>query len=235
LRYGERITVLGMRSAVVVNMISKGVMIEVVLPWGGGAPSGSGKGEASMVMVCGMRGVDGWVVADRLSVGGRGGRIVDYAGTVEELCLSSITSGIIGIGEGVCREGEIGLGSDGRGRVVHWSAAETGQGNGGVVWVVQEILLRREDVVERESLVVIYLPIGRETRGRMTRAGGGGLTMEFYKSTTTFARDAFRTGVGAVAGKVCDHTLVTSLLRSGGARRRGGTLAPVVWGTRGFL
>ena len=182
---------LGMRSAVVVNVISKGVMIEVVLPWGRGAPSGSGKGEASMVMVGGMGGINGWIVADRLSVGGRGRRIVDYAGTVEELCLSSITSGIIGIGEGVCREGEIGLGREGRGRVVNWSATETGQGNGGVIWVVQEILLRREDVVERESWVVVYLPIGRETRGRMTGPGGGGLTMEFYKSTTTFARDAF--------------------------------------------
>jgi hypothetical protein len=223
-----------MRSVVVVNVISKGVMIEVVLPCGGGAPSGSGKGEASMVMVGGVGGVDGWVVADGLSVGGHGGWIVDYAGTVQKLCLSSITSGIIGIGEGVCREGEIGLGNGG-GRVVNWSAAETGKGNGGVARVVQEILLRREDVVERKSWVVVYLPIGREARGRVTGPGGGGLTMEFYKSTTTFARDAFRTGIGAVAGKVCDNTLVTSLLRSGGARRRGGTFAPVVWGTRGFL
>ena len=75
--------------------------------------------------------------------------------------------------------------------MVNWGAAETGQGNGGIVWVVEEILLRREDVVERKGRIVVYLPIGRETRGRMTRPGGGGLTMEFYKSTTTFARDAF--------------------------------------------
>jgi len=96
-RNGERITVLGMRSVVVANVVSKGVLIEVVLPCGGGAPSGGGKGEASMVVVGGMGGIDGWVVADGLSVGCRGRRIVDYPGTVEELCLSSITSGIIGI------------------------------------------------------------------------------------------------------------------------------------------
>jgi hypothetical protein len=69
----------------------------------------------------------------------------------------------------------------------------------------------------------------------MTGPDGGGLAMEFYKSATTLARDTFGARVGAVAGKVCDDTLVTSLLRSGGARCRGGTLAPVVWGTRGFL
>ena len=102
MRNGERITVLGMRSVVVVNVISKGVVIEVVLPCGGGAPSGGGKGEASMVMVGGVGGVDGRVVADGLSVCGCGRRIVDYASTVEEFCLSSITSGIIGIGERVC-------------------------------------------------------------------------------------------------------------------------------------
>jgi len=79
---------------------------------------------------------------------------------------------------------------EGRGSVVvNWSAVENGQGSG--VWVVQEIVLRREDVVERESWVMVYLPIGGETRGRVTGPGGGGLTMEFYKSTTTFARDAF--------------------------------------------
>jgi len=180
-----------MRSVAVVNVISKGVMIELVLPSGGGAPGGGGKGKARMVMVGGMGGVDGWVVADGLSVGGRGRRIVDYAGTVEELCLSSITSGIIGVGERVCREGEIGLRSDGRGRVVNRSAAETGQGDGCIVWVVQEILLRREDVVERKSWVMVYLPIGRETRRRMTGPGGGGLPVEFDKSTTTFSRDTF--------------------------------------------
>jgi uncharacterized membrane protein len=69
----------------------------------------------------------------------------------------------------------------------------------------------------------------------MTRPGGGSLTVEFYKSTATFAGDAFGAGVGAITGKVCDHALVTSLLRSCGARCRGGTFAPVVRSTGGFL
>ena len=43
------------------------------------------------------------------------------------------------------------------------------------------------------------------------------------------------TRIGAVAGEVCDHTLIAGLLGSGGARCRGGTFASVVWGTRGFL
>jgi len=102
-----------MGSVVVVNVIRKGVMIELVLPCGGGAPSGGGKGEASMVMVGARGGVGAWVVADGLSVGGRGRWIINYAGTVEELCLGSITSGVVGIGEGVCGKGEIGLGRDG--------------------------------------------------------------------------------------------------------------------------
>ena len=89
----------------------------------------------------------------------------------------------------------------------------------------------------------------------MTGPDGGGLTMEFYKSATALARDAFRlrgmmdhwlvfcmggergltARVGAVAGEVRDHALVTSLLRGCGAGCRGGTLAPVVWRTCGFL
>lgn len=43
------------------------------------------------------------------------------------------------------------------------------------------------------------------------------------------------TGVGAVAGEVCDHALVASLLRGGGACCGGGTFPPVVWGAGGFL
>ena len=42
-------------------------------------------------------------------------------------------------------------------------------------------------------------------------------------------------GVGAVAGKVCDHALVAGLLGGGGAGGRGGGFAPVVGGTGGFL
>jgi hypothetical protein len=90
-------------------------------------------------------------------------------------------------------------------------------------------------MVERESLVVVYLLIVRERGGRMTGPDGGGLTVEFYKSTTTLARDTFGAGVGAITGKVCDHALVASLLGGGGACCRGGTFAPVVWGTCGFL
>ena len=46
-------------------------------------------------------------------------------------------------------------------------------------------------MVERESWVVVYLLIVWERRGRMTGPDGSGLTVEFYKSTTTLARDAF--------------------------------------------
>ena len=118
-----------MGSVIVVNVISKGVMIELVLPCGRSAPSSSRKGEATMVMVGGGGGIGIWVIADGLSVGGRRrwlAWIVNYTGAVEELCLGPITSGIIGIREGVCGEGEVGLGWDGRGRVVDWSTTETG-------------------------------------------------------------------------------------------------------------
>jgi hypothetical protein len=169
--------------------------------------------------------------------------------------LSPVASRIIGIGgvgvgggvEGVCGEGEIGLGR------VDWGTAETGEGDSGVVWVVKEILLRGEDVVEREGLGMVYLLIVGERRGRMARPDGCGLTVEFYKRAATLARDAFSwvgemslrfyreggrkltAGVGAVAGKVCDHALVAGLLGGGGAGGRGGGFAPVVGGTGGFL
>jgi hypothetical protein len=48
-------------------------------------------------------------------------------------------------------------------------------------------------------------------------------------------RKRLTTGTGTVTGEVCDDTLVASLLGGGGARCRGGTFAPVVWGTCGFL
>lgn len=77
--------------------------------------------------------------------------IIDYAGTVEELSLGSVTSGIVlirgmrfGRGvEGVCREGEIGLWRDaraGRATVINWRAGETGKCDGGVR-IVEEIIL----------------------------------------------------------------------------------------------
>jgi len=105
---------------------------------------------------------------------------------------------------------------------------------------------------------MIYLPIIGESRGRMAGTDGGGLTVEFYKSTTTLARDALgwgrvdrlnesvisrrkgirrelTAGVGAVTWEVRNHALVASLLGGGGACRRGGAFTPVVWGTGGSL
>jgi hypothetical protein len=88
----------------------------------------------------------------------------------------------------------------------------------------------------------------------MAGANGGGLTVEFYKSATALARDTLGCKMGgpseryrmkrkerltawirAVARKVCYDTLVASLFGGGGARCRGGTFAPVVWGTGGPL
>lgn len=93
--------------------------------------------------------------------------IIDYAGTVEELGLGSVTSGIVLIGgmvvgggvEGVRGKGEIRMRGDGGGSsrvmVVNWDAAETGKGDGAVGWVVEEVLLRGKNMVERESWVVV--------------------------------------------------------------------------------
>jgi hypothetical protein len=119
--------VLGVGPVIVVGVISKAVVIEVVLPGGRGAPCGSREGESSLIMggcrmIGGGGGVDIWVVTDGLRVGSRGRWlvwIVDYTSTIEELRLSSITSGIVGVGvgrgvEGVRGEGEIRLGRDGR-------------------------------------------------------------------------------------------------------------------------
>lgn len=39
--------------------------------------------------------------------------------------------------------------------VVNWSTTETGEGDGCVIGIVEEIFLRREDVVEREGRVVV--------------------------------------------------------------------------------
>jgi len=102
LRNRERITMLRMGPVAVVDVISKVVMIEAILPSGGGAPGGGGKGEASMIMggrlVSGLDGIGIRVVADGLRVSGRLlVWIINYAGTVEELCLSPITSGIVGV------------------------------------------------------------------------------------------------------------------------------------------
>lgn len=57
----------------------------------------------------------------------------------------------------------------------------------------------------------------------------------FFFLATGTKEKRLTAGVGAVAGKVCDHALVTGLLGGGGAGCRGGTLAPVVLGTGGFL
>ena len=145
LRDGEWITVLRVGPVIVVGVISKVIMIEAILPGRRGAPSGGREGEASMIvggveMISGGDGIGIGVVADGLRVGGHGRLLVlitNYAGMVEEFCLSAITSGIVGIGgmgvgrgvEGIRGKREIGLVRDagsGRGMVVHWSAAETG-------------------------------------------------------------------------------------------------------------
>lgn len=162
---GEWITVLRVGPVIVVDVIGKAVVIEAILPGVRGAPGGCRKGEASMIM---RGGVGARVVADGLGLCGHGRLmvwVINYAGTVEELCLGSITSGIVGIGgvrvgrgvEGVGRKGEVGLGRDGGRGMIDWGAAETGQGDRGVVGVVEEILLRRKDVVERESRIVVQL------------------------------------------------------------------------------
>jgi len=144
LRNRERIAMLRMGPVtVVVDVISKVVMIEAILPSGGGAPGGGREGEASMIMggrlVGGLDGIGIRVVADGLRVSGRLlVWVINYAGTVEELGLGPITSGIVGIRgvgvgrrvEGVCGKGEIGLvrdsGGSRGGMVVDWSAAKTG-------------------------------------------------------------------------------------------------------------
>lgn len=79
--------------------------------------------------------------------------------------------------------------------VVNWSTTETGEGDRCVIGIVKEIFLRREDVVEREGRVVVYLLIAWERWSRMTRPDGGCLPVEFYKSATTLARDTLRTRV----------------------------------------
>jgi len=107
----------------VVDVIRKVIMIEAILPGRRGAPSGGREGETSMIMggvkvISGGDGIGIRVVADGLDVGGHGRLlvlIIKYTGTVEELCLSAITSGIVGIGgmrvgrgvEGIRGEGEI--------------------------------------------------------------------------------------------------------------------------------
>jgi hypothetical protein len=80
--------------------------------------------------------------------------------------------------------------------MVNLSAAETGQGDRGIVWIVEEIILRRKDVVEREGRVVVYLLIVGERWGRVAGPDGGRLTVEFYKSATTPARDTLGYGMG---------------------------------------
>ena len=59
--------------------------------------------------------------------------------------------------KGVGRKREIGVGGNGSGRgvVVNWRAAESGKGDGGVGRIAEEIRVRRKDMVERESRVVV--------------------------------------------------------------------------------
>jgi hypothetical protein len=115
----EGITVLRVGPIVVVDVIvRKWIVVETVLPGIKGAPGGSREKEAGMIVS--VRRVWGeigsGVVTDGLCVGGLVvWVIVDYAGTVEEFNLGSITSGIVLIGgmmfgggiESVCGKREI--------------------------------------------------------------------------------------------------------------------------------
>lgn len=134
MRNGEWITVLRVGS--VSDVIRKVIMIEAILPSGGGAPSGSREGEASMILgggggIGGEVGIGILVVADGLCVSVDRrlmAWVINCAGGVE------ITSGIVGIGgvrvgrgvERVLGKGEIGLMGDGGGLVISWDATETG-------------------------------------------------------------------------------------------------------------
>ena len=92
---GEWITVLRVGPTIVIDVISKAIMIETILPWIRGAPSGRREGEAGMVLG-GVDGIGIRVVTDRLCVCGEGGLvIINYASAVEELGLGAVTSGII--------------------------------------------------------------------------------------------------------------------------------------------
>ena len=138
MRNREWITVLGVGPVIVVDVITKAIVIEAILPGGRGAPCGGREGEAGVILGGGrmIGGGDGILaVAGRLCVGGHGRLVIDYATTIEELCLRPITSRIVGIGgvrvgggvEGVCGEGEIRLGGrHGGGIVVDWGTTETG-------------------------------------------------------------------------------------------------------------
>ena len=94
---GERIAVLRVGAVIVVDVIRKAIVIEAILPGGRGAPSGSRKGEASMIMRVGG-GIRVLVVADGLLLGDDGrwlSWVINYAGTVKKLCLGSIASRIV--------------------------------------------------------------------------------------------------------------------------------------------
>lgn len=103
---GEGITMLRVRAVVVVDVIRKGIICVIEAILSGivrGAPSGSREGEAGMILggilvVVVRDGICGRVVTDGLGVGGDGGLIIDYAGTVKELSLGTIASGIVLIG-----------------------------------------------------------------------------------------------------------------------------------------
>lgn len=53
-------------------------------------------------------------------------------------------------------------------------------------------------MVERKSRIVVYLFITGERRSRVTGSDGGGLTVEFYKSATTLARETFGCRMGVL-------------------------------------
>ena len=88
---------------VVVDVISKAIVIETILPWIRGAPSGGREGETGMIvggvrMSSGRGGISIRVVTDGVCVVGDRRLviwIINCAGTVEKLGLCPITSGIV--------------------------------------------------------------------------------------------------------------------------------------------
>ena len=83
--------------------------------------------------------------------------------------------------------------------MINLSTTESWEGDGGIVWIVEEILLGRKDIVEGEGRIVVHLPIARESRSGMTGSNWGSLTVELDKSAPTLARDAFGCNISGLA------------------------------------
>lgn len=77
-------------------------------------------------------------------------------------------------------------------------------------------------MVEGKGRIVAYLLVVRERRGRVTRPDGGGLPVEFYKSTAALARDAFRFGAGGLLAYFYLAREIKKTYSRGWSRRREG-------------